>query len=514
MNIQHMIKRILPVLCMAVIWTGCDSFLEPDPASFSTTANFYESPAHFEQAINGTYTRLRAFMGDEDYRYMTDLRGPTLTRQFDVNLPHTVAGIPQLDEFTMEVTNGVVERNWQRMYQTIKEANVILGRIDAVEFTDLAQKDRIVGEAKFLRALAYWNGVQFWGDIPLSLTEITSPSEAIPEEGRSPQAAVYAQIVSDLQDAIAKLPVTHAGANVGRATQGAARFLLGKTYLLTGNYAGAQTEFTALDAGPYTYSLMPSYLSIFDPAQKNNAESIFELQYNPNIAGQPQIDALLVDILPFNAGGVFAITTVVPLGRYMPTPDVIDSFEPGDQRFTDAIAWFSRAGNSDYPEVAYGDSIPFLNKFYWPAFINTQGQLNANWISFRFADVLLSAAEAFWRQNNDGQAAAYLNRVRDRAGLGPVNLADFSGAVTGSPMGDAILHERSIELLGEGHYWLDLMRFGTDVTERVMQEHGNRFRARDSKTLDVYQIRSDRFMYMIPPREILLGELSQNPGWN
>jgi starch-binding outer membrane protein, SusD/RagB family len=507
MNIQNMIKRILPVLCMAAIWTGCESFLEPDPASFSTTANFYETPAHFEQAVNGTYTRLRAFMGNEDYRYITDLRGPTLTRQFDVNLPHTVAGIPQLDEFTMDVANGVVERNWQRMYQTIKEANVILGRIDAVE-------DRIIGEAKFMRALSYWNGVQFWGDIPLSLTEVVSPSDAIPEGGRRPASEVYAQIVDDLQDAIAKLPVSYTGANVGRATQGAARFLLGKTYLLTGNYSGAVTEFTALDAGPYTYSLMPSYLSIFDPARKNNAESIFELQHNPNIAGQPQVGALLVDILPFNAGGVFAISTVVPLGRYMPTPDVIDSFEPGDQRFTDAIAWFVRAGNNVYTEVAYADSIPFLNKFYWPAFINSQGLLNANWISFRFADVLLSAAEAYWRQGNDGQAAAYLDRVRERASLGPVNLANYSGAATGSPMGDAILQERSIELLGEGHYWLDLMRFGTDVTERVMIEHGNRFRARDSKTADVYRIRSDQFLYMIPPREILLGELTQNPGWN
>ncbi|MEZ4699067.1 MAG: RagB/SusD family nutrient uptake outer membrane protein [Rhodothermales bacterium] len=514
MRHSNMIKRILPVLCMVVLWTGCDSFLEPDPASFSTTANFYETPTQMEQAVNGVYARLRGFMGDEDYRYMTDLRGPTLTRHFDVNLPHTVAGIPQLDEFTMDVANGVVERNWQRMYQTIKEANVVIGRIDAVEFPDAAQKDRIIGEAKFIRALCYWNGVQFWGDIPLSLEEITSPSQAVPEGGRRPASEVYTQIVTDLQDAIAKLPVSYSGANVGRATQGAARFLLGKTYLLTGNFTGAATEFTALDAGPYSYSMMPTYLSVFDPANKNNAESIFELQFNPNIAGQPQIDALLVDILPYTAGGVFAIPTVVPLGRYMPTPDVINAYEPGDLRYADAIGWWEAAGNSAYPEIAFNDSIPYLNKFYWPAAINGQGQMNVNWISFRFADALLSAAEAYWRSSNDGQAMTYLNRVRDRAGLPPVNLGDFSGATTGSPMGDAILHERMIELLGEGHYWLDLMRFGSDVAERVMVAHGQAFRARDSKTLDVYNIRPDRFLYMVPPREILLGELTQNPGWN
>lgn len=512
MRHTRLLQRIVP-LCLLFVWAGCDTFLEPDPASFSTTANFYETPAQFEQAVTGAYSRLRSFAGDADYRYATDLRGPNITRHFDVNLPATVAGIPQLDEFTMDVANGVVERNWNRIYALIKETNVIINRIEEVEFTDTALKDRLVGEAKVMRAFAYWVGVQFWNEMPLILTEATSPSDAIPEGGRRPASEIYAQIVSDLQDAIGKLPATYGGGDVGRITRGAAQFLLGKTYLLTGEYASAVTQFEAIDTSG-NYSLMTNYIDVFNPANKNNAESILELQYDPNIAGQPQVEALFVSILPFNSGTELSpVSSAVPQGHAMPTPDIIDSFEPGDLRFEQAIAWWEKEGNSDFPEIAYGDSIPYLNKFFWPDAINGDGEMNANWTIFRFADALLSAAEAHWRNGNDAGATTFLNRVRDRAGLPPVNLADYSGDVTGSPMGDAILHERNVELLGEGHSWLDLLRFGNDVAMRVMVEHGNKFRARDSKTADVYVIQDFKLRYMIPPREVILGGLSQNTGW-
>ncbi|MFK7847170.1 MAG: RagB/SusD family nutrient uptake outer membrane protein [Rhodothermales bacterium] len=503
--------RIGLFVCLLFVWAGCDSFLEPDPASFSTTANFYESPAQFEQAVVGAYAQFRLFVGDEDYRYATDMRGPNITRHFDVNLPHTVAGTPQLDEWSMDVANGVIARNWTRAYEVIKETNVILNRIDPIEFPDEAQKNRLIGEAKVMRAFAFWVGVQFWGDMPLLLTEVSTPGEAVPETGRDSKAAVIQQIVTDLQDAINKLPATYSGGDVGRITRGAAQTLLGKTYMLTGEWSSAISQFEAVDAGPY--SLMPSYREVFNPANKNNAESILELQYDPNIPGQGELPAMLVDVLPYTSASEISEAATVPLGRYMPTPDAIAKFEIGDLRFEDSIAWWEKAGNSTSPEIAFGDSIPYFNKFFWKEAINGQAQMNVNWIVFRLSDVLLSAAEAHWRNGSDGQAMAYLDRVRSRAGLPSVNLADFSGALTGSSMGDAILHERDVELLGEGHNWLDLLRFGDNVAMSAMVDHGNKFRARDSKTADVYVIQDYKLLYMIPPREVLLGQLAQNPGW-
>lgn len=500
------------IVCLLLLWTGCDTFLEPDPASFSTTANFYETPTHFERAVIGAYTRLRTLVGDDDYRNITDLRGPNLTRHFDVNLPHTVAGIPQLDEWTMTVDNRVSRQTWNRVYELVKETNVILGRIEEVEFADAALKDRLIGEAKVMRGFAYWVAAQLWSDVPLILEEVRSPDQAVPEGGRRPVQEVYQQVIADLQDAIGKLPASYGSADVGRVTQGAARFLLGRTYLLTGDYANALREFEALDASG-NYMLLPNYRDIFDPANKNHAESILEIQYDPNIPGQPEINALFADILPWNDQNELSPPTVTTRGVFMPTPDIIETYEAGDLRYEASIAWWEKEGNNQYFEIAFGDSLPYLFKYYFPEHINTNGQLDMNWIVFRFADVLLSAAEAHWRQGNDGQAIGYLDRVRARAGLPGVNLGDYSGQVTGSSLGDAILHERSIELLGEGHHWLDLLRFGRDVTMKVMIAHGEKFRARDPKVFDVYAIEDFKLLYPIAPVEAVLGGLTQNPGW-
>ena len=254
--------------------------------------------------------------------------------------------------------------------------------------------------------------------------------------------------------------------------------------------------------------------SVFDPGNRNNAESIWEIQFNPTIAGQGDIDNFIEDIVPFNSGTdlIPAIGVGNPRGVYLPTPDITDTYEPGDLREEASIAWYVKEGNADFVELAQGDSLPIFNKFYFPEFITDQGY-DANWIVFRFADVLLSAAEASWRLGNDGDATGYLNRVRTRAGLSDVNLGNYDGSVTGTPMGDAILQERNIELLGEGHNWLDLLRFGTNVAMDVMQEHGNRFRDRDPKTADVYVIQDFKLMYPIPVRDTDLAGLSQNPGW-
>ena len=501
------------VAFMLLFGAGCDSFLEPDPASFSTTANFYETPAQFEAAVNGVYSRFRTALGDEDYRYMTDLRGPNLTRHFDVNLPHTVAGTPQLDEFTMTLNNGVVTRTWQRLYTLIKEVNVVLSRIEEVEFTDNALKERYKGEVLAMRAYAYWAAAQFWGDVPLILDEIRTPADAVPEAGRQAVGSVYQQVIADLQSAIGSLPASYSGGDVGRVTSGAAQMLLGRTYMVTGDWQNALSTFQAIDNSG-DYMLLPGYRDVFDPGNKNNAESIWELQYDPNIPGQGAVAALIEDVVPFNSGTdlIPAVGAGNPRGVYLPTPDITDSYEAGDLRRDLSITWYVKEGNADFPELARGDSLPILNKFYFPEYISSQGY-SANWIIFRFSDVLLSAAEASWRLGQDAQAIAFLDRVRSRAGLGTVDLANHSGAITGSPLGDAILHERSVELLGEAHNWLDLLRFGQDVAMSVMEDHGQRFRARDPKTADVYVIQAFKLLYPIPVRDTDLAGLSQNAGW-
>lgn len=533
MRLLHGMLPALAIGCFLVV-TGCEDFLTPEPKSFATTVNFYESQGDFEQAINGVYVFMRNLVGSHDYRNLTDRRGPTTTKHFDVNLPHTVGGHPQTDEFTMVSSNGNSDGLWNGTYDLINQANVILSRIDDVEFDDAAVQARIKGEALTMRAFAYWFAAQAWGDVPIILVDARTPAEAVPEGGRASVEAVYQQVISDLQTAIPGLPINDRS---GRITRGAAKFLLGRTYLLTEDYAEALAEFEDLDSGSYPYRLLDDYRDIFDPANKNNDESLWEIQYNPSLAGQPDLDMWEITV-PINAavrisnGGLLpeAHPPTANNGWLMPTPDVIASYEEEDDRFEQAIGWFIDDENSTFQEIAWppadlsanqpaGDSLPYLFKYYFPDVVTSTGESMNNWVLFRFSDVLLSAAEASWRLGDAGQAESYLNRVRERAGLGPVELGDYprsatSWVSTGDALGDAILHERLIELLGEGHAWFDLKRFGPDFTVSVMQEHGNRFRQRDRKvTGEMYQVQPYMLLYPIPPNEINLANISQNPGW-
>ena len=516
--------------------TACENFLEPEPKSFSTNTTFYQTQADFVQAINGVYVEFRTLVASNEYRNVTDRRGPTTTKHFDVNLPHTVGGHPNTDEFTMDPANPNSVSLWGNTYDLINQANVIISRIDEAEFDDESVRGHIKGEALTMRAFAYWLAGQVWGGVPIVLVDSRTPEEAVPQAGRSTAESVYGQVISDLQTAIPGLPVNDVYG--GRLTQGAAKHLLGRTYLLTGQYAEALREFQDLDGGSFPYMLLEDAREVFDPTKKNGVESIWEVQFNPTIAGQPDLDIWNLT-LPNNAaavqisGGGLIPNNATPqtsAGWLMPTPDIIESFEPGDERWQEYLAWWVHPDNNGAQEIAWpvgdlasgvvsGDSIAYLYKYYYPGTVSSIGESMNNWVLFRFSDVLLSAAEASWRLGNAGEAEGYLNRVRARSGLGPVDVTDYprsatSGISVGDPLGDAILHERLIELMGEGHAWFDIKRFGDNFAVDVMRAHGDRFRARDRKvTLEMYQVQPHMLLYPIPPGEITLASLTQNAGW-
>jgi hypothetical protein len=161
--------------------------------------------------------------------------------------------------------------------------------------------------------------------------------------------------------------------------------------------------------------------------------------------------------------------------------------------------------------------IAYFTKWRWPESMTQSGRDNNNWIVFRFADVLLREAEAYWRLNQPDQALIPLNEVRDRAGLPPLS------GLSGDALRDAILQERAWELGGEGWRWFDLKRFGV-ATERV-QAQGEYLRARNNsvdprtRTLaeDSYTTGQQgfRLWYPVRPRDVVLsqGKLQQNFGW-
>ncbi|HWV35252.1 MAG TPA: RagB/SusD family nutrient uptake outer membrane protein [Thermomicrobiales bacterium] len=493
---------------------GCEGFLEPNPASFTTTENYYRTPEHFEAAVNGAYSRLRAFAGVSNaaFRVNTELR-------FDccITDPHRLSTSPSgkpIAEWYATATNDFFANLWSGAYHAIAQTNIILGRIGSIEFRDETQRDRIVGQAKFIRALAYWYLVQFFGEVPLVLTEVRTLGEAIPD-GRRPVAEVYAQIIDDLMDAAEKLPVSWAAAERGRATRGAARFLLGRTYLLTQDYENARAALEdvvgAGGASPYGYQLMPNYRDVFNPSNINSAESIFELQFGAGVAGQPNM-GLIGSLLPEQSRGKILPNAVGTNGDQLVSMQLVEQYEEGDQRLEASIFfWFDEAADS---------TKAILWKFIWPQHINAQGQQAGNSILFRYADAILSLAEAHWRLGNSEQAINYVNLIRERAGLLPVDVASVRSnpLVAGTYLesdhvGRAIFNERTIELAGEGHRMFDLIRFG--VAYEVMVNWSQRTLATNPELGGSFHIEPWKILLPIPAREIEAskGALTQNPGW-
>ena len=564
---------------LAVTVTGCDEFLEPNPVTFASSATYYTTPGQFEQAINGLYSDLRGLFGG-DWRDLTDFRSDVATLQYNTGVPGFTFVI---DEFSENAVDGNVQGQWNIIHQTIFDSNVILGRIDAVEFPDAAQKARIVAEARFLRALAYWQGMQFWGlgegwapdnpAIPLITTEITEPGQAF-ELQRATVQQIYDFIIAELTAAKPDLPLRGTagatGNNAGRITRGAAAFLLGATYQLNpAAAADALAQFTELTTAQHGYSLRPSHRDLFSPANKNNSESILEVQYNgaASITNNQLFQNLVGGMSPLNSAGGgnagradrIAMFGNAGGGGYMPAPDLVLAYngaDPGDvapfdTRYRDDYGAFcpgsgtsgvtgaadviasNQSGNTAWPDLniaslrdpqtatVRSNCICYWIKWRWPdqGGLVLNGRDNNNWIAFRYADALLRIAEAQWRLNNPTAALAALNQVRARAGL----TTPLSG-LTGNALRDAIAEERKLELAAEGHRWFDLKRLG--IATQVIENHGDFLRARNNLGTvrariiqpDAYQLdgpASFRLRYPIRPRDVTLsgGLIQQNPGY-
>lgn len=500
--------RAVAASCLVLLWTGCESFLEPDPASFTSTGNYYQTPAHFESAINSAYSRLRAQAGisSTPFRTLTELRFDCCITDPE-RLSTSPSGKP-IAEWYAVPSNSYFANQWSGAYHTIAQTNVILGRIEDAAFSDEALRTRIIGQAKFIRALSYWYLVQFYGDVPLVLTEVRTPDEAMPTDGRRPREEVYQQIIADLQDAVEALPPTWS--DPGRATEGAARFLLGRTYLLTGDYGSALAELEDV-VESYDYRLLADYRDVFDPSNTNNAESIFELQFGADVAGQPDM-GLVGNLMPYNARGEILPPTVGVNGDMLASLEFVERYEEGDARQEASILWWE--------DPAADSAKAVFKKFVWPEHVNGQGEQAGNDILFRYADALLSLAEAHWRLGNTAQAVAYVDQVRARADLPPLDPGDvrenplLAGThLENDAVGRAIFNERTVELAAEGHRMFDLIRF--DVAYEVMSTWAERTWEYHPELRGFHLIEPYEILVPVSPQEIgaTEGAITQNPGW-
>jgi hypothetical protein len=357
---------------------------------------------------------------------------------------------------------------WNDYYRTIYRCNQALNHIPSITM-DATLKAQYIAEAKFIRALMYYDLDLFFGNVPLIVedpTVTTRVQQATP-------AQVEAQIITDLQSAIADLPTTYAAADLGRATKYAGQALLAKMYMQQHKYQEASTLMAGIISSG-RYSLTTNYVDNFTEANENNSESIFEIQYTGSVleVSQGQDNASSsegYDRPNFFGPPVFSYADVQP--RQSLTASFTDStvaFAPGStkkhlidpRRDASIISVLN-------PDVFYGKTFTQLgydpSQQYWRKYLNDRTRTTPenfssgiNYRLIRYADILLLQAEALNELGQTANAVPLVNQVRARVGLAPIAAVDYNQTSLRLYMRD----ERGRELAGENQRWYDILRWG------------------------------------------------------
>lgn len=484
---------------------GCKKdFLNQAPESGLTSANFWKTESDLKQGVNGAYSSLRG-MGTFSYWLFGEMRSDNTTFQY--NAPQRGQENRELvDQFLISATNNLLQDYWRDSYTAISRCNDVLEHVDNIPMAASA-KTQAIGEVKFLRAFHYFNLVRQFGGVPLRLSITKAPVDA-PSKGRASVDDVYKQIIADLNDAAANLPeaASYAAIDKGRVAKGSANALLGEVYMTQKKFAEALIALRKVTG----YSLMPTYASIFLTTNKNNAESIFEIQYY-STAGTNLSSNFMYQFAPFNSGTAVTQDPGTNLsftsGWNTPSTDLIAAYETGDLRKDVSLAE-GFTGPSGFVAV------PYIKK-YNQGFVQP-GQTNVNFPVIRYADVLLMMAECLNEQGfaANGEAFTLLNSIRSRAGLPAKTTGNAIAALNVSnqqEFREAVAQERKVELAFENHRWYDLVRTGNAVA--VLNAHGAREVAKAPAQFPggAYQVTPNKLLLPIPQREVTLDNLTQNP---
>ncbi|HEX3383933.1 MAG TPA: RagB/SusD family nutrient uptake outer membrane protein, partial [Mucilaginibacter sp.] len=433
---------------MAAALSACKkSFIEKVPQSALTTGNFFKTASDAETALTGAYITMRNGFYQYNNLLFTDGRSDNCYVNGDDN-----TGEWPLENFTYTPANTKVGGEWADLYNMIASANTVLDNVPNITDPALSatRKNQILAEARFLRAMHYYWLVTEWGPTPLVLTTNYNGNYT---PKRASVADVYAQIIADLQFADTNLPLTPANGQAGRATQGAADALLAKTYAQMGDYANCLTYCNKVINGGQ-YSLVPNFANLWGVANKNNVESIFEIQ-STQTGTYYNYGAELWDYVPADNYPKRNIGSADLIKAFAAESDTATS-----ARYHTTFYWHVANAAFNMPLNAWDPAkpIPFVNKQPDPGGFDSPDDIEL----IRYADIILLAAEANNQLGNAAAATTELNQIRTRAGVANTT------ATTKTDLALAILNERRLELVNEGCRWHDLLRANANGTINII----------------------------------------------
>ena len=470
---QNINKLLVAFILVVSSIIACTKDLNVTDQNNPTTESYFKTAAELQNGVNAIYSTFRAAeLVGREWFFTHDMRGG-----------ECASGGAQLEAPRAELltqpkpapSNAVMTNVWNGAYQMINRANLVFSK--APDITDnTALRDRLVGEAQFLRAWAYFELVVQWGDVPLYTETITSTTGF---KAKSPASDVYALIIQDLTAAANVLPASYGAGDNGRITSGAANALLGRVLMQNGDYAGAKTALLKVYG---KYSLVANYSWNFDGDIRSdagvpltgghefNSESVLEVvfvdkgdnNFNWGYNGEGSTSPL---------SGVRNQEYGITWGNVIPSDRYLNEFEAGDPRYKMSIF---EVGNTILDSIGTPHAlIPadmniatstkggvtmkrFFRKYNiydWVSSGFHPGGINSRVI--RYADVLLMLAECEAEVGTPSQAAAYINEVRARPSVNmpPVAPATHDAAIK------AVMHEREVELGAEEVASFDILRW-------------------------------------------------------
>jgi hypothetical protein len=504
------------IALISLIFTSCEDFLEEVPNSILTEANFYNTEDDAASAVDALYASVQS--GNSGW-YYGNFYATTDDNTDDMFVDPEVGNATWQAWGRLNINSeiGQIGTVWNEHYITIGRSNAVLEYVS----TDLEIRDVAVGQAKFFRALAYFDLVRYFGDVPVTTSVITSLDDAFTIAGeRVSSSAVYELIEQDLLDAEDLLPDVWTGDDYGRVTAGSAKGMLAKVYLTwAGNPVNDQSKYQLAadkagevvnEASKYGYGLETNYMDAF--INNVGQESLFEAQMLSGI-GVGQGGTLAgITTMPRNLASILG-TNYRGNALMRPTPDLVKAFSSEDLRYQTGMF----TSLSSDMGTAYFD--PHVFKYIEVEDILEQGLVlndgGRNTKVLRFADMLLIYAEAINEVGSSPSSEAYtaINKVRNRAGLEDLSGLDKDG------FREAVYLERRLELFGEGHRWFDLVRQGRYVS--TLQVFSNTLQdfpdpATSSTFVIEKNIQSHFVLMPIPQTQINILELEsdiQNPGY-
>ncbi|GLR17141.1 RagB/SusD family nutrient uptake outer membrane protein [Portibacter lacus] len=440
----HLFYKSL-ALCLLLIGGSCTGILDKDPIATLDSSSFFQTAADAEQAINAAYNPLLFNNTNNNFYWaFAVITGDEAIPGGDGSR----SGIVEMESFTYTPRTEELNTFWKLQYKGINQCNLVLDNLPNIEI-DKEDKNRIMGEALFLRSYYYFMLSQVFGDVPLYLAVLPPDELKIPKSARK---EVFAQIIEDCEEAASILPISYESSGTGRATKGAALALAAKTHLYLKEWEKVISKVDQIKSIDI-YELSVNYQDNFGISTQNNSESVWEIQHAN---------------LQLGVGNFlnqwWASRKIDGYGFAEVREEYIADFEDGDPR----RAFTAASNNEHYVGLTYKRSFSSTGhspqKFIQPDSTATQkADGDINYPAIRYAEVLLWEAEALIELNRLAEAETPLEVVRNRArnqAENPETTLPYIEATSEEQMREALRHERKVELGLEMHRFFDLVRWG------------------------------------------------------